>query len=62
MVPQLAVVDIQVTGMLAVNCCVWFCGVLAYCGVMVIGDTMLTTLFALPLPSVAVAVTVHGPG
>ena len=62
MVPQLAVVIVQVIGTLALNCCVLFCGVVAYCGVMVIGDTTLTMLLALPLPSVAVAVTVQEPG
>ena len=56
MVPHFA---IQVTGMLAVNCCVWPCGVLAETGVITMGDTTVTLALALPLPSVAVAVTLQ---
>jgi len=56
MVPHFAV---QLTGMLAVNCCVLPCGVLADTGVMTIADTTLIEALALPLPLVAVAVTLH---
>jgi hypothetical protein len=56
MVPQPAV---QVTGALALNCCVCPCGVVAETGVITIGETTLTLAVALPLPSVAVAVIVH---
>ena len=54
--PQAAV---QVTGALAVNCCVCPCGVVADAGVITMGETTLTLAFALPLPSVAVAVIVQ---
>ena len=54
---------LQFTGTLVVNCCVCPCGVLALVGVMMIGDTMFAVEDAVwPLPSVAVAVMVHGPG
>ena len=56
MVPHFAV---QVTGMLAVNCCVCPCGVFADGGVIVMGEVTVTLDVALPLPLVAVAVTVH---
>jgi len=50
---------IHVTGMLAVNCCVFPCGVFADVGVMTIGDVTVTFAVTLPLPLVAFAVTVH---
>ncbi len=56
MVPHFAV---QVTAMLAVNCCVLPCGVLAETGVITIGETTLIVAVAAPLPLVAVAVTLH---
>src|SRR3954470_4678584 len=56
MVPHLAV---HVTGMLAVNCCVCPCGVFADTGVMMIGETTVTFAVLVPLPFVAVAVTVQ---
>jgi hypothetical protein len=56
MVPHFAV---QVTGMLAVNCCVLPCGVLAETGVITIADTTVTAALTLPLPFVAVAVTLQ---
>jgi hypothetical protein len=56
MVPHLAVHD---TGMLAVNCWVCPCGVLADGGVMMIAETTVTFAVLLPLPFVAVAVTVQ---
>lgn len=56
MVPHFAV---HVTGMFAVNCCVFPCGVFADVGVMVIGEVTVTLAVALPLPLVALAVTVH---
>jgi hypothetical protein len=56
MVPHFAV---QVTGMLAENCCVLPWGVLADDGVITIGETTLTVAVALPLPLVAVAVTLQ---
>jgi hypothetical protein len=56
MLPHFAV---HVTGMLAVNCCVFPCGVLADTGVITIGDTTVTLAVALPLPLVAVAVTLQ---
>jgi hypothetical protein len=55
-VPHLA---IHVTGMLAVNCCVFPCGVFAEAGVMTMGDTMSTSAVALPLPLIATAVIWH---
>ena len=56
MEPHLA---LHVTGMLAVNCCVFPCGVLADAGVIVIGDVTVTLAVTLPVPLVALAVTVH---
>jgi|SRR5579863_1680802 len=51
------------TGELAVNCCVCPCGVLALAGVIAMGDTTVAVVAALwPLPSDAVAVTVHDDG
>jgi hypothetical protein len=55
-VPHLA---IHVTGMLAVNCCVFPCGVFAEAGVMTMGETTVTVAVELPLPLVAFAVTVQ---
>jgi hypothetical protein len=58
-----AVIDphaaVQVTGALAVNCCVWPCGVVADTGVITMGETTFTLAVALPLPFVAVAVIVQ---
>jgi hypothetical protein len=52
----------HVAGILAVNCCVRFCAVVAEAGVMTKGDVTDTTADAvLPVPSVAVAVTVQSP-
>jgi len=56
MVPHFAV---QLTGILAVNCCVLPCAVLADTGVMTMADTTATAPLAVPLPLVAVAVTLH---
>ena len=56
MLPHFAVQD---TGMLALNCCVCPCGVFADTGVITIGDATVTLAVALPLPFVAVAVTLH---
>jgi hypothetical protein len=56
MLPHLA---IHVTGTLAVNCCVLPCAVLAEMGVITIGETIVMDALALPLPLVAVAVTLH---
>ena len=50
---------IHVTGMFAVNCCVFPCGVFADVGVMVIGDVTVIFALTLPLPLVAFAVTVQ---
>jgi hypothetical protein len=46
---------LHVTGMLAVNCCVCPCTVLAVAGVMVMGEVTFTPVEALPLPLVEVA-------
>jgi hypothetical protein len=56
MVPHLAV---HVTGIFAVNCCVFPCGVFADVGEMVIAEITVTLALTLPLPLVAFAVTVH---
>ena len=56
MVPHFAVHE---TGIFAVNCCVFPCGVLADVGVMVIGEVTVTLAPTLPVPLVAFAVTVH---
>ena len=56
MVPHFAV---QVTGILAVNCWVCPCGVLAETGVITMGETTVTVAEAAPLPLVAVAVTLQ---
>ena len=48
---------VQFTGTEALNCCVDPSGVVAATGVMMIGDTTVISAVALPLPSVAVAVT-----
>jgi hypothetical protein len=48
---------VQFTGLEALNCCVDPCGVIAATGVMMIGETTVIFAVALPLPSVAVAVT-----
>ena len=60
MLPQDAV---QITGTLAVNCCVCPCAVVALEGVMTTGEVMVAVVAAiLPLPSAAVAVMVQEPG
>jgi hypothetical protein len=60
MVPQPA---LQFTGILAVNCWVCPCGVLTLTGDRMMGDTILAVVDPVaPLPPVAVAVMVHGPG
>ena len=51
--------DAQLTGIFAVNCCVEFCGVLAVCGVMAMGEVTVTDAEAAVPPAVGVAVTVH---
>jgi hypothetical protein len=56
MVPHLA---LQVTGADAVNCCVAPSAVVAETGVITMGETILRAALALPLPFVAVAVTVQ---
>jgi hypothetical protein len=56
MVPHFAVHE---TGMFAVNCWVFPCGVLADDGVMVMAEITVTLAVTLPLPFVAFAVTVH---
>jgi hypothetical protein len=56
MVPHFAV---HVTGMFAVNCCVCPCGVFADTGVMMMAETTVTFAVLVPLPLVAVPVTVH---
>ena len=53
---------LQVTAVFAVNCCVCPCGVLAEAGVIVIGEVTFAVVEAVPVPLVAVAVTVQGPG
>ena len=53
--------DAQVTGIFAVNCCVAFCGVLAVCGVMAMGEVTVTEAEAAAPPAVGVAVTVQAP-
>ena len=55
-VPHFAV---HVTCMFAVNCCVCPCGVFADAGLMMMGETTVTLAVLLPLPFVAVAVTVQ---
>lgn len=55
-VPHFAV---HVTGMLAVNGCVFPCGVLADAGVITIGEITFTIALAAPVPFVAVAVTLQ---
>jgi hypothetical protein len=51
--------EAQFTGILAVNCCVEFCGVLTVCGVIVIGEVTVTDAVAAVPPAVGVAVTVQ---
>ena len=55
-VPHFAVQD---TGILAENCWVCPCGVLADSGVITMAEITVTAALALPLPLVAVAVTLQ---
>jgi hypothetical protein len=53
--------DVQVAGMLDVNCCVCPGAVAALLGTTESGEVTATRVDAAPLPKLGVAVTVHGP-
>jgi hypothetical protein len=50
----------QLTGMLAVNCCVEYSFVVVLDGIIVIGEATVTAADTAPPTAVGVAVTVHG--